>query len=74
MLRIPHCLDNRLIDGGKAVSLTKFKNLTMLKVPLFLAYTYNTLYFWCYLTINKVYFKFHFMKTLNAILILYAYS
>jgi hypothetical protein len=22
MLRIPHCLDNRLIDGGKAVSLT----------------------------------------------------
>jgi hypothetical protein len=22
MLRIPHCLDNRLIDGGKVVSLT----------------------------------------------------
>jgi hypothetical protein len=22
MLRIPHCLDNRLTDGGKAVSLT----------------------------------------------------
>jgi hypothetical protein len=21
MLRIPHCLDNRLIDGGKVVSL-----------------------------------------------------
>jgi hypothetical protein len=22
MLRIPHCLENRLIDGGKAVNLT----------------------------------------------------
>jgi hypothetical protein len=22
MLRIPHCLDNRLIDGGKVISLT----------------------------------------------------
>jgi hypothetical protein len=28
MLRIPHCLDNRLIDGGKVVSLTHTPHFT----------------------------------------------
>jgi hypothetical protein len=27
MLRIPHCLDNRLIDGGKVVSLSPAKTV-----------------------------------------------
>jgi hypothetical protein len=31
MLRIPHCLDNRLIDGGKAVSPTHPPHFTPLK-------------------------------------------
>jgi hypothetical protein len=28
MLRIPHCLDNRLIDGGEAVSPTQRPHFT----------------------------------------------
>jgi hypothetical protein len=28
MLRIPHCLDNRLIDGGKVVSPTRQPHFT----------------------------------------------
>jgi hypothetical protein len=28
MLRIPHCLDNRLIDGGEVVSLTPQKHFS----------------------------------------------
>jgi hypothetical protein len=30
MLRIPHCLDNRLTDGGVVLSLTMYKNTTAL--------------------------------------------
>jgi hypothetical protein len=29
MLRIPHCLDNRLTDGGKVVSLTRLPHTTL---------------------------------------------
>jgi hypothetical protein len=31
MLRIPHCLDNRLTDGGKVVSPTHSPHFTPLK-------------------------------------------
>jgi hypothetical protein len=31
MLRIPHCLDSRLIDGGKVVSLTHRPHITLQK-------------------------------------------
>jgi hypothetical protein len=31
MLRIPHCLDNRLIDGGKVISLTHPPHFTLQK-------------------------------------------
>jgi hypothetical protein len=32
MLRIPHCLDNRLIDGGQVVSLTRRPCFTPINV------------------------------------------
>jgi hypothetical protein len=35
MLRIPHCLDNRLIDGGKVVSLTHQPHFTPQKYYYF---------------------------------------
>jgi hypothetical protein len=33
MLRIPHFLDNRLTDGGEAVSLTRQPHFTPRKIP-----------------------------------------
>jgi hypothetical protein len=36
MLRIPHCLDNWLVDGGKVVSTTHLPHFTPQKHYLFL--------------------------------------
>jgi hypothetical protein len=42
MLRIPHCLDNRLIDGGKVVSPTHRPHFTPQK-HFFLCFRYSFL-------------------------------
>jgi hypothetical protein len=40
MLRIPHCLDNRLTDGGKVVSLKQRPNFTPQKHYLYVSGTH----------------------------------
>jgi hypothetical protein len=51
MLRIPHCLDNRLTDGGEAVSLTHsprsapaYKFLFLSRVDIFVVYARHKLH------------------------------
>jgi hypothetical protein len=44
ILRIPHCLDNRLIDGGKVVSSTHWPHFTPQKhYYFFLCFRYSFL-------------------------------
>jgi hypothetical protein len=40
MLRIPHCLENRLTDGGEVVSLTQWPHSTPQKYFLFVSGTH----------------------------------
>jgi hypothetical protein len=43
MLRILHCLDNRLIDGGRVVSPTNQPHFTPQKTLLFFCFRYSFL-------------------------------
>jgi hypothetical protein len=42
MLRIQHCLDNRLIDGGKVVSPTHLPDFTPRNIPVLISVTLYT--------------------------------
>jgi hypothetical protein len=58
MLRIPHCLDNRLTDGGKVVSLTHPSDYTLQKhyylknETLFFVHVFD-----CFIIINRVHLQ-----------------
>jgi hypothetical protein len=58
MLRIQHCLDNRLIDGGKIVSLTHRPHFTRQKHYLTMVYDTTTGIMGLYIVRNYKYLEF----------------